>query len=173
MCDDNKSLTWMQRTKRKDFLIIYGVIIVANALFLISYIPGIYSSYYNNLKKDDTNPWVPRVAWIIAIILSYIGLYFLWQNTNGNNIGRNLAITVLYLIATFITIAWSTALYQFHNIALATWTAFLLFVYQLIILIVIWYINPLTALFNIPAVVMYFYLFYTMIQLAILNDIPI
>lgn len=169
--NDDKPMTWLERYTHPEVLIIYAFIIVSAGLFLTSYIAGINSSWYANLNKVNTNSWWPQILWVLTTILSYIGLYFLWKDCNGRNINRNLGITVLYLIASYITIAWSEALYQLENIALAVWVSFVLFLYQYSLLFLLFYYNWITALFTIPLVAMYFYLFYSMIQLAFLNNV--
>lgn len=170
--ETNKPVGWFQRFTRLDYILIYGAILAVNGIFLLSYLTGVYLSWYAKLKQDTTNVWIPRVLWVAATLLSYVGLYILWKDAHSNNIQRYLSISVLYLIAGFLTIGWSAALYQLQDITLALWASVILFVYEFWIFIVIWYIRPLAAVFIIPLVAMYLYLVYTMIHLAYLNDSP-
>ena len=160
-----------QRIKRFDFLFVYIVILLVDILFLLSYIPGTYSTWYNSLIQPDLNPWIPRAGWIIATILSYIGIYILWEYAGPDDIPRDLGVSVLFIVANFITVAWSVALYQGENIGLATWISVVLFVFQLWLVIYVWYIKPLAAVFLIPLMLMYLYLVYSMVHLAAINNV--
>jgi tryptophan-rich sensory protein len=166
-------LTFSQRIKRFDFIFIYAAILIVTALFFVSYIPGIYSDWYENLKHDGLNVWIPRVAWVVTTALSYVGLYFLWQNSSAALVRRNLAVSALYLVGSFMILAWSAALYQHQDIGLAVWFSAILFIYQFWIFIYIWYIKPLAAIFILPLVLMYLYLVYSMIHLASINNVPL
>jgi len=161
------------RLHREDFLFVYGVVVIVFILLLSSFIPGIYSDWYNGLKISGLNVWIPRAGWVIATILSYVGLYFFWGTVNPEEMEKNLAITVLFVIGSILVFAWSVALYQGENIALATWLACALFVYQFWLFIYVWNIKPIASLFLIPLIGMYFYLIYSMIQLARLNNVPL
>jgi tryptophan-rich sensory protein len=166
-------IPWLDRVKRLDYLLVYGSILALAGAFLLSYLPGIYSEWYAGLKQVSTNPWLIRGLWVATTLISYIGLYILWKDANNLTIQKYLGISVLYLIGSFIILAWSVALYQASDIGLAVWISGILFVYQFWVFIVIWYINPKAAVFIIPLLAMYLYLVYSMIQLAGINDITL
>ena len=166
--------SFFQRTlanlRRVDVIVVYTIVIVVWLLFFLSYIPGIYSAWYASLKQPTLNVWIPRVAWIIASILSYVGFYILMRNATPNEVDKYLAVTMLYVVGSFIMLGWSVALYQAQNIALATWISGILFVYQAALFLLIWYLNPIAAIFTLPLLALYLYLLYTMVQLAALNN---
>ncbi len=162
-----------QRLHRADYLFVYAVVVVVWILFLLAYIPGIYSDWYNGLRLSGLNLWIPRVGWLVATLISYVGLYLFWGNSTPEEMSRDLGITVLFIIASLLIFAWAVALYQAENIALATWIACALFVYEFWLFIYIWNLKPIAALFLIPLLFMYFYLIYSMIQLARLNNVPL
>lgn len=157
-----------------DFLFVYGAIIIVSALFIVSYFFGINSTWYINLIKPNVNGWVVEAAWIIATALSYIGLFFLYDNNNSpSQISRNLGISFLFLIGNFLTLAWSTAFFQAQNLELAIWLAVIILIYNFWVYIYILYIKVLAAIFLIPILLMYVYLIYVTIHTASLNNIPI
>ena len=167
----DQTIAWTDRVKRWDYIIVYGLILIVAGVFLLSYLPGIYSNWYATLKQPNLNLWVPRVLWVVATGISYIGLYILWREATPRTVQKYLSISVLYLIASFITVAWSVAFLQGENLELGTWIAGILFVYQFWVFIVIWYIKPLAAIFIIPLLGMYLYLVYSMAHLASLNGV--
>lgn len=138
--------------------------------FFFTYLEGINSEWYKKLVLPNLDVWIPRAAWIVSDILSYIGLYLILYSVTPQ---KALLVNDFYLISGFLAILWSATFYQLHDIALAVWFSFLLFLYQLWLLIYLFYLNPLFSLFMIPLVVMYFYLVYSMIEVALLNNIPL
>src|ERR1700722_3977963 len=78
-CITAEGLQWSALLSRFDFVFIYVSSIILDIVFLGTYLPGIASDFYANLRLTVLNPWIPRVLWVAAIILSYIGLYFLWR----------------------------------------------------------------------------------------------
>lgn len=155
------------------YIIIFVLTFLIYIPFFLSYLFGITSTFYNNLVQTRDNHWFTTVLWITATIISYIGFYILWRNANKEVMYQNLIIAVLYLIGNFILVTWAVSLFQFQNIPLAVWLAFILFIYQFWVFIYIWQINRIAALFLIPLVVMYLFFFYDMIHLASLNNIPL
>jgi tryptophan-rich sensory protein len=158
------------RIGNPDVIVIYIVALVVWILFFLSYIPGIYSQWYLNLRQSGFNTWIPRLAWVVAGILSYVGSYLLWRNSKPEEAGKYLAITVLYIVGNFILLAWSVALYQGHNIGLAAWLSGILFVYQAGLFLIVWHLSPVAAIFSLPLLALYLYLLYTMVHLAALNN---
>ena len=156
------------RLQQRDFIIVYAIVIVVWLLFFLSYIPGIYSEWFLNLQQPRVNLWIPRVAWIIAAILSYIGSYILARSIP---LDKYLAIVMLYVSGSFIMLGWSVAFYQARNIALAAWIAGVLFIYQAALFLLVWHLNPIAAIFMIPILALYLYLVYSTVQLAALNNV--
>lgn len=170
-CNTSTTLTFFQRVTRLDYILVYGALFLVYVVFFLSYGFGVYSPWYATLKQTTVNPWIPRILWVVVTIISYIGLYILWYG--GITIERYLGVVVLYLIAAFLTVAWSVSLYQANDIGLAVWTSAILFIFEFYLFIVIWYMNPIAAIFLIPVSAMYLYLVYTMIHLAWLNNVPL
>lgn len=171
---ESTEVTFWKRISRLDYIFVYLALIAVYILFFASYLSGVYlSNWYSNLKQARINPWFPRILWVLTTIISYIGLYLLWYGADEYKTTRYLGITTLYLVSAFLNLAWSVSLYQAENIALATWMSGILFLFQFWLVIVIWYINPVPAIFLIPSACMYLYLVYTMIHLASINNIII
>lgn len=154
-----------------EYIIIMAVLLLIYIPFFISYFYGTYSTFYENLKKDTDNTWVIAGLWIVATIISYIGLYILWRNPTPETTSRNLVIAVLFFIGNVILLAWSVIFYQFHNISTATWITLILFIFEFYIFLYVWNIDRLAAIFLIPLVGMYLYFFYSMVHLASINGV--
>lgn len=173
-CFSAEQLQWGSLLSRFDFDFIYTVSIIVDIIFLASYIPGIYSEWYNGLVLTTLNPWIPRVLWVVSIIISYIGLYFLWKDIKSeNDLQRAMGVSVLFMISTFILILWSIILYQGHNIGSSVWVAFVLFIYQFWLFIYIFNINMVAGILMVPVTIMYGYLLFSSIELANLNGVPL
>jgi tryptophan-rich sensory protein len=156
------------RLQQRDVIVVYAIVIVVWLLFFLSYIPGIYSQWFLNLEKPLINLWIPRIAWIVAALLSYIGSYILARSIP---LDKYLAIVMLYVSGSFIMLGWSVALYQARNIALAAWIAGVLFIYQAALFLLVWHLNPIAAIFMIPILALYLYLVYSTVELAALNNV--
>lgn len=159
-----------ERIRRWDFIVVYAITLIIWVLFVISYFFGYYSTWYENLTLPGLNPWLARIGWVVSTIISYIGIYILWDKVETNT---NLGISLYFVIGTFLALCWSVALFQGNNLGAAFWLACILFVYMLWILIYVWKINRVAGAFMIPITLMYLYLAYSMINLAQLNDIPL
>lgn len=164
---------FVQRLRRIDFILVYSVIIIMSALFIVSSTIGLNTSWYQNLKKFDVNPWLIRSLWLVTTLLSYIGLFVLWEHVQPDEISKDLAVSVLYLLATFISFLWSVVFYQMENIQGAFWLAEVLLIYKFWLFIYMWYIKPIAALFLIPVIGMYAYLIFSVVHLAGLNNVVI
>lgn len=164
---------WIQRIGRIDFLLIYHAIVVVSMLFLTVSIVGSTTTWYRELNKGPIDPWLIRFGWIIATLLSYVGLFLLWENVRPNEVSLDLAITVLFLISTFLSLGWASIFYYSKNIGLSLWLVGILFVYKFWLFIYIWYIKPLAAVFLIPILLMYIYLMYSVAHLAYLNNVKL
>lgn len=158
----------LARFQQRDVIVVYAIVIVVWLLFFLSYIPGIYSQWFLSLQQPRVNLWIPRVAWIIGALLSYVGSYILARSISQD---KYLAIVMLYVSGSFIMLGWSVALYQAQNIALAAWLAGVLFIYQAALFLLVWYLNPIAAIFMIPILALYLYLVYSTVQLAALNNV--
>ena len=171
--DPNAPLTWLQRFTRADTIVVYTAIAMVFVIFLISFGFGVNSDFYNNLKLEDVNVWIPRTFWVVTTIISYVGLYFLWSNTTSAMVTRNLGVSTLFLIGSFLILSWSFALYQAEKIAVSFWFALLLFVFQFWLFNYILGINVVAGVLQIPLVLMYGYLVWSMCNLAFMNGDPI
>src|SRR5438105_8637231 len=61
LAPDSVQSSWhmfVQRIRRLDFIIVYSVIIVMSALYIISSTIGLYTTWYKSLKKLEINPWL-------------------------------------------------------------------------------------------------------------------
>ena len=163
--------TFVQKIHKTEYLIIYAIVITILLVFLLSYLPGIFSNWYNDLKFPAINPWIARIVWVLALAISYVGLFLLWGYSEGTN--GDLIITLFYSMGTLLWIAWSVALFHGNNLPLALWISTVLFIYEFWFIIYIWNIRRIAALFLIPLLLMYFYLVYYMAKLISLNNISV
>src|SRR5436190_14211836 len=135
-----------------EYIIVILVVLLIYIPIFISYFYGIYSTWYENLKKDTADNWIIIGLWIVATIISYIGLYILWRDPTTEIVTRNLTISVLFFLGNVILLAWSVIFYQFQNISTATWIALILFIFEFWIFIYVWNVNILAGLFLLPLV---------------------
>ena len=150
---------------------IYISIVILNILFLISSYSGIRSIWYQNINRSKINPFVIGLLWIIATILSYGSVFMLWENVTENTLSRDFMLSALFLISSFLSLFWSTTLFQDNNIKMAVLVAAVVFLYQFWLTIYIGSYNKLAALFMIPLLIMYGYLFYSMLHLSSINNV--
>ena len=171
--DPNAPLTWLQRFVRADTIIIYTAIVIVFIIFLISFGFGVNTDWYNSLQLENVNVWIPRSFWVITTIISYIGLWFIWSSASSAEVQRNLGVSTLFLIGSFLILSWSFALYQAEKIAISFWFALVLFVFQFWLFNYILQINVIAGLLQIPLVLMYGYLVWSMANLCFINNDPI
>lgn len=164
---------WGQRLTRIDFLLIYAAIVIISILSITVSVVGSTTTWYRELKQGSINPWLIRVGWVIATLLSYVGLYLLWEDVRPNEVSRDLGITVLFMIGTFLSLGWASVFYYAKNVGLSLWLLGILFVYKFWLFMYIWYIKPVAAVFLIPILLMYIYLMYSVAHLAYLNNIKL
>ena len=119
-------------------------------IFFVSYLVGIYSEWYATLVQTGSTSWIIRGAWVLTTLLAYIGLYILWDESKVIDLSRNLLISALYLIASIITVAWTISLFQLQDLQLAFLAAIFLFLFQLAVLIYLFYLNPLVGILTVP-----------------------
>lgn len=163
----------IKRITDPNYLAIYTITFILLCIFSLSYLYGIYTSWYNNLIFPTLNPWIPRILWIIAVIVSYIGIYVLWEESLPNEIPRDLGVSVLFIIGSFISLAWSISYLQLQDLRLAFWTSLILLAYETWLTIYIWFINKLSGLLLIPILVMYVYLVFSMAEISDLNGVSL
>jgi len=163
----------LHRLRRADFVILYAAIIIMLIVFISSTLIGSSASWYKNLIRPAVNPWIIRILWFIAVVLSLVGVFLLWEHVSDDLVSRDLTVTALFLVGSFISLAWSAAFYHAENIRLAVWIALLLFVYKFWLFTYVWHIKPLAAIFLIPLVIMNLYTLYATIHIASINNIHI
>lgn len=161
------------RIKRLDFIVVYSSLLILAILLLVIVFFGSGRPFNQSLIQPNINPWIPRVLWIVGTILSYVGFYFLWQNVEIHEIPRDLIVSVLFIVTGFLFVAWGVAYYYAEDITLSLWIAVVIFIYNLWIMIYVWYIKPIAAIFLIPNMILYGYLVYITAHTASLNNIPI
>ena len=164
---------FFQRAVRLDMWFIYISITVINILFLISSIFGVTSEWYKNINRSRVNPYIIGTLWIIATILSYGAIFMIWEHVKPNEVMKDMRISLLFLVGSFLSFLWTTVLFQGNNIVMAVWISSILFLYQFWLFIYVMSMNVKAALFMIPIVIMYGYLFYSMVHLASINNIKL
>ena len=173
---DSSFFSWeatVARLTRIDFIVVYlALLTLAILLFLVVFY-GESTPFYQGLVQPDINPWIPRIMWVVATILSYVTFFFIWQDVRVHPNPQDLRVSVLFMISSFIFLAWALALYYGQNHVLAIWLAIVLFIYNYWIFIYVWGLSTIGALFLIPNLLLYAYLVYASVNLASLNNAPI
>jgi tryptophan-rich sensory protein len=154
---------------KDDYWALFGLSLFISSVFLAIYIPGVYTDWYSNLKTYDINVWIPRAGWVIALILSYYGIYIAAKNIDPVDEYRIPTMAVLYIIGTILLIFWTGVFLYAHSYIMGIIASLVLFLVQYYIFLYIWNTNIVASLFVIPLLFMYFYFFYSMLQLEYLN----
>ncbi len=96
---------------------------ILGSLFTFSQI----DTWYANLSKPFFNPpsWVFGPVWTILYILMGIALYLIWQEQKSKK--RNRAMRVFFF-QLFLNAIWTPIFFGWHQIGLALFVIFLLFV---------------------------------------------
>lgn len=162
---------FFQRSARTELWFIYISTTVLTILFLASSLSGVNSNWYKQIKKSNVNPYIIGTLWVIATVLSYTAIFMIWEHSKPNEIPLDFRLSVFFLIGSFMSLLWTTILFQGNNIALALWVSIIMFLYQFWLFIYIWLIKPRAALFMIPIIIMYGYLAYSMLHLLTINNI--
>lgn len=162
-----------QRIKRLDFIVVYGSLLILSILLIVMIFIGDSTAWYNSLVQPSINPWYVRGLWVVGTILSYVGFYFVGESIKDHEVPIDLILTTYFIITDLIFLGWAAAFYYAENIALSVWIALLLFIYNFWLLLYIWRINVITAIFLIPNLILYVYLMYQSLHIASLNEIPI
>lgn len=179
--DDQDTITYIKNTAastvRKlsqwQYIFIYGSIIAMTIIVATASYFGAETTWYQNLIKPVYHTWTIRAAWVISTILSYVGLFILWKQTTVDNEIEDYRIDVFYLINTFISLSWAISYYYAENLGLAFWLSIGLFTFKFWLMLYIWYLNPLAAVFFVPIVIMNLFLVYTTVHIANVNQVPL
>ncbi|CAH6420189.1 Hypothetical protein HVR_LOCUS1120 [uncultured virus] len=166
-------MQFLQRLRRWDFILIYSSIIIVSLLFITVAYFGSNSEWYVNLIKLPFNTWFIRFLWVVASLLSYVGLFILWQHVTSDEIARDLIVSIFFMISSFLSLSWAVAFYYAQNIGLAVWLSLVIFVYKFWLFVYIWYIKPLAAIFLIPILLMDIYLVYSTLHISSSNGVPL
>lgn len=164
-----------------DFVIVMLAILILNILVLTVSLLGSNTTWYQSLNKGRIDAWVIILLWLITTLLSYVGLFIFYSHVLPPCIdsswpdqkSRNLFVAYLFVISSFLSLAWVALFFYIQNIGLSLWLISVLFMYKFWVFIYMWRIKPLAAIFLVPLLLMYVYLFYAVAHLATLNDIPL
>jgi tryptophan-rich sensory protein len=160
-----------QRIIMRELWLIYICITIVYILFIASVLSGLTSTWYQNLNKTGVNPYAIGAIWTISIILSYVTIFMIWEHTTSDTLVIDVEISVYFFIGTLLLLLWSTIFFQGNNLGLSVWMIVFLFMYHFWLLVYIWHMNYRAAIFMIPLIIIYGYLFYAMIHLAFINNI--
>lgn len=163
----------LQRVAKLEMWFIYICITVIYVLFIISVVSGIKSEWYRNLNKTGVNPYVIGILWAVATGASYLSIFMIWEHISDEEISIDFVLSIYFLIGAFMSLLWTTILFQGNNIVLATWVSFFVFLYYFWLFNYIRSFRFVASLFIIPLVVIYGYFLYSMVHLSCLNNIII
>lgn len=164
---------FVARISRFDFIVVYSAIFILALLLIAVVFYGESTPFYENLIQPNINPWIPRTGWVIATILSYGTFFFIGQDVRVHPIPHDLIVSTLFVITSFLFLAWGIAYYYAEDVVLSMWIAVVIFIYNYWLFLYVWDINPIAAMFLVPNLLLYMYLIYTSAHTASLNDIPI
>lgn len=164
-----------------DFIAVLLGIIFVNIITIILSIAGTRTAWFTSLTLGPVNIWLLHAAWVIAILLSYVALFLFYSHTLEpcmsnpwpDRQSRNLALAVLFLIGSLLTLAWVAIFFYVQNLALSLWLVSIVFMYMFWVFMYMWTIMPVAAIFMIPLLVLYVVVFYSIAQLATLNNVSL
>ena len=160
-----------QRLARKESWFVYITLLIIDIMCVLSIWYGYQSQWYQNLVKTYYNEWAVLSFIIIALLFSYIALFIIWDHIQPGELANDTKLSLLFIIGAFLTLLWTTTLFQGNQLMNATLIIFIVFVYEFWLMMYIWNINQKAAIFLIPAVIMYAYLCYLMIHISTDNNI--
>lgn len=163
----------LSRLKQPVFIVVYLSLIILGILLLVVVYFGLKTDWNNRLIPSDVNPWIVRILWVFATIASYLAYHFIVENINEHPIPRDLIVSVLYIISSFLFLAWAITYYYAEDIVLSLWILFAVFVYNVWLFIYVWRLTELGAAFLVPNLILYVYLLYSTLHIASINNIPI
>lgn len=160
------------------------IIIAIGSVNIIIILVGILGSmtvWYEGLFTNQLINWIVWALWIVTTFLSYFGLFVFYNHTLDPCVlsswpdmsSRNFFLTIAFLITSLLTLGWIAIFYYGRNIVISMWLITILFVYKFTIFVYMWYIKPLAAVFLIPLLMLYLYIFYALARLTTINNIPI
>lgn len=158
------------RLVRYEYIIVYLALIVLAILLLLVVFYGESAPFYQSLVQPDISPWIARIGWIVATILSYVSFFFIYQDIRVYPVPRDFIVSILFVINGALFLAWAVAFYYGQSHMGAIWLAIVLFIFNYWIFIYVWNMSPIAALFLIPNLILYAYLLYGSIHLASINN---
>lgn len=164
---------FIQRFKRFELWFIYSIILIVGILFLVSSLIGINSNWYKNLNRSIANSYIVGVLLLASVAISFISVFMTWEHITPQSYSVDFSISIYLLIGDFLLLLWSAVFFQGNNILYSIYTSSILFLYHFWLFIYLWILKPVSAIFSIFLVIIYGYLFYTMIHIASVNSVPI
>lgn len=163
------------------FITVVLGIILLGAITLAVVIIGSGNAWFQGLNKGSVNVSVIWTLWIITTILSYISLFVFMSHMIEpckhsfwpDQASRNYVMALLFLINAFLSLGWTAVFFYIQNIGLSFWLVSVLFIFMFWVFVYMWSLSPVAAIFLIPLLMFYVYLFFVVGRLASLNNVPL
>jgi tryptophan-rich sensory protein len=164
-----------------DFIIVVLGILLLGAITLAVIIIGSGNAWFQALNKGTINIWVIWTLWIVATILSYIGLFIFYAHAVKPCVhsfwpdqqSQDYVMALLFLVNGFLSLGWAAIFFYIQNIGLSFWLVSVPFIFLFWVFVYMWSLSPLAAFFLIPLLAFYVFLFFAVGRLASINNVPL
>ena len=157
----------MKKIKITDLLIFIVTAELVGALSAL--LSGDFKSFYADIIRPPLSPpsWLFPAVWAVLYALMGISAYIIWRD-NGSEI-RKAAAMKLYFLQLAVNFSWSIIFFRFRLLEAAAFTAVLLFVLVVIMVISFRRVNAAAAWINVPYIIWLLFASYLAISIYILN----
>lgn len=157
----------MKKIKITDLLIFIVTAELVGALSAL--LSGDFKSFYADIIRPPLSPpsWLFPAVWAVLYALMGISVYIIWRD-NDSEIRKATALK-LYFLQLAVNFSWSIIFFRFRLLEAAAFTAVLLFVLVVIMVISFRRVNAAAAWLNVPYIIWLLFASYLAISIYILN----
>ena len=157
----------MKKIKITDLLIFIVTAELVGALSAL--LSGDFKSFYADIIRPPLSPpsWLFPAVWAVLYALMGISVYIIWRD-NDSEIRKATALK-LYFLQLAVNFSWSIIFFRFRLLEAAAFTAILLFVLVVIMVISFRRVNAAAAWLNVPYIIWLLFASYLAISIYILN----
>jgi len=161
------------------FICVLLEIFILNILILGVALSGASTDWFTSLNKGGISETMMLLLYGMGTVMGYIGMIIFYTNKGTiksywpTGEKRSLYVTYLFLIGAFITLAWVIFFFYYQNIRLSLYLLSVPFAFTFWLFIYMWNIVPIAAIFLLPIMGVYIYLFYWVARIGIINNIPL
>lgn len=142
-------------------------ILFIGAAFIGSGLPA----YVELQKKFPQNSWLIAFLWVLASLISYGSFWFI--KDVDPTIYPTATLVPYFVLINLLNLTWIIFLYEYLSFITALIFIFIIIVIYIYLIIMLLQINVWSSVLQIPLVLLYIYLMYSLIHLASVNGVTI